>query len=513
MSNSRFIINFTEEVLCLRDELFYNFIEQQCGSFALEIMKAQDISSTDCLLETGNIFTFLQLDSDELIPLKRKAGILLNDGSFILKQGLEYKVESLLKTLRNLNQQHMKSSTNYNSNNVSEMVVPENLLKKFPFIETIITYSNLIVKSKHDFTFLNILMNNMIRNLVTDERGYRYENVVRQFATSLYILGRRTAYELLRLNIPGLLPSIQIIQSFISASDSHLSEGLFNFDGARDHFRSNQSTLGFIAEDATAVIQKISYDTTSNTFMGFSLPLNNNRMPVTNFYSTDSFNCLEEWYSNALKAKSLNAYLVQPLSSSSNSTSPYLIAAFGTNNKYKSTDVITRWHYLHQEFKAKGIRTLGFSTDCDSRYLHAMRSSLGFFTYFPYGDHPDLLSIDLPRNWGWYFMQHELLYVCFQDAVHICTKLRNRLLSDTTRLLLGNQLINIEPLLYIIDNYSKIDHLLVRSDVNPKDRQNYNSAAKICSDNVLMILDQIPNTLGLKIYLQVCTRSDYEKDV
>jgi hypothetical protein len=51
----------------------------------------------------------------------------------------------------------------------------------------------------------------MIRNLITQERGFRYEAVVRQFATSLYIFGSRTAYEFVRLNIPAFLSSVQII--------------------------------------------------------------------------------------------------------------------------------------------------------------------------------------------------------------------------------------------------------------------------------------------------------------
>jgi hypothetical protein len=45
-------------------------------------------------------------------------------------------------------------------------------------------------------------------------------------------------------------------------------------------------------------------------------------------------------------------------------------------------------------------------------------------------------------------------------------------LSKTATLLLGNQSINNNPLLHIIETYSKLDHALVWPDVNPKDRQN-----------------------------------------
>jgi hypothetical protein len=88
--------------------------------------------------------------------------------------------------------------------------------------------------------------------LIIEERGYRYDTIVRQFASCLYILGGHTAYEFVRLNIPGLLPSVQIIQAYIAASENHLTEGLFNFDVMQDDFNSFQSPLDFCVEDATA---------------------------------------------------------------------------------------------------------------------------------------------------------------------------------------------------------------------------------------------------------------------
>ncbi|CAF4644402.1 unnamed protein product, partial [Rotaria magnacalcarata] len=85
-------------------------------------------------------------------------------------------------------------------------------------------------------------------------------------------------------------------------------------------------------------------------------------------YSTDSFTCLENWYLNDPIAKSLGAHLIQPLSSSLENTSPYLLAVYGTNNKFKSPDVIARWGYIYRQCKAKGVRVIGYSSDCDSRY-------------------------------------------------------------------------------------------------------------------------------------------------
>lgn len=72
MSNFSSTNNLTEEVLSFRDDAFYKLVKEQCGSVVVEIMQAQDISSIDCLLDVNDIFGFMELDSDQLIPLKKK---------------------------------------------------------------------------------------------------------------------------------------------------------------------------------------------------------------------------------------------------------------------------------------------------------------------------------------------------------------------------------------------------------------------------------------------------------
>ncbi|CAF4380457.1 unnamed protein product [Rotaria magnacalcarata] len=211
-------------------------------------------------------------------------------------------------------------------------------------------------------------MTNIINNSIKEDRGYRYDSIVRQFASALYILGGRTAYEFVRINVSAFLPSIQSIQSSTASSENYLTEGHFDFNRVGDYFNSKKTTLAFCAEDCTATVSKIVYDTQTDTFIGFPLPLDQNGLPIAKLYSTDSFTCLENWYLNDPIAKSLGAHLIQPLSSSLENTSPYLLAVYGTNNKFKSPDVIARWGYIYRQCKAKGVRVIGYSSDCDSRY-------------------------------------------------------------------------------------------------------------------------------------------------
>ncbi|CAF4749033.1 unnamed protein product, partial [Rotaria sp. Silwood2] len=97
------------------------------------------------------------------------------------------------------------------------------------------------------------------------------------------------------------------------------------------------------------------------------------------------------------------------------------------------------------------------------------------------------------------------LFLLFQDATHLVTKWRNRLLSSTAELRLGKQLISINHLYDIIDNetYTKLDHGLTKSDVNPKDRQNFSSCLKLTSIDLFKILNNNVATRGTLIYLQI----------
>ena len=93
--------------------------------------------------------------------------------------------------------------------------------------------------------------------------------------------------------------------------------------------------------------------------------------------------------------------------------------------------------------------------------------------------------------------------MCFQDSIHLCTKLRNRLLSPTTTLLMGNKFATVDHLLQLMDNFSKIDHGLTVSDVLQKDRQNFSSCEKISNEIVLSLFSKISNSEATQAYLQI----------
>ena len=85
------------------------------------------------------------------------------------------------------------------------------------------------------------------------------------------------------------------------------------------------------------------------------------------------------------------------------------------------------------------------------------------------------------------------------------TKWSNRLLSSTAELCIGNRAISINHLYDIINNlaFNKFDRCLTKTNINPKDRQNFRSCLKITNNDVLRILSENVNIQGTFIYLQM----------
>ncbi|CAF3098909.1 unnamed protein product, partial [Rotaria sp. Silwood2] len=94
----------------------------------------------------------------------------------------------------------------------------------------------------------------------------------------------------------------------------------------------------------------------------------------------------------------------------------------------------------------------------------------GSLPNFQVHQHPQAFQIKTTLRWPWFYLREQQLLLFFQDSTHMVTKWRNRLLSSTAELCLGNQFILISHLHDIINNetYSKLDHGLTKSDINPK---------------------------------------------
>lgn len=68
------------------------------------------------------------------------------------------------------------------------------------------------------------------------------------------------------------------------------------------------------------------------------------------------------------------------------------------------------------------------------------------------------------------------------------TKCRNRILKTSRGTPIGQKIITVAHLQYLMRVVSKDKHQLTPSDVDPKDRQNFLSVEKICAERVTSCL-------------------------
>lgn len=104
----------------------------------------------------------------------------------------------------------------------------------------------------------------------------------------------------------------------------------------------------FLAEDGSGIVKKVTHDSMSNQLVGLVLPINGTTgMPLTYTYKADSAKNIE---THLAQPQSSLVYIItaQPLKKG---TPPFILLAFGTDNKFKTDDVLKRWMFTIDELQ------------------------------------------------------------------------------------------------------------------------------------------------------------------
>lgn len=370
-------LSLPTNVFDLQGEEFFQLVQEKCGITMAQILRYLEVISADCLLGIPDLFAFFHQDSVDLLTMTKKVGIILTDGSFKVKEGLRFQADTFIQSLKVLQHHERYSETN-------QLTISSAFIDRYPIIRQIVKFfeNDIPQPNNSRFAFTRTIIETIITNYNRANCRFSYTDSIREFAACLFILGGRNVYEFIRLNVSGLLPSLTTIQALIDTGTNHFQEGEFRYDAMCDYLSSNGSKLVFASEDCTSVIPKVTYDATSNSFIGF-VPSLKNGLPEVNKFSTESFAELENWFSTIAKSHLLNVHMIQPIVSTSNTCSPFMLSAYGTDNCFKTQDIINRWTNMVNECLKKDIKLIGFATDADTRYLKAMRLLMGFFAHMP----------------------------------------------------------------------------------------------------------------------------------
>ena len=235
-----------------------------------------------------------------------------------LKPGLRLDFDRFIAALHVVNDKNEHRERTHSSNN-DFLSLLKTFMKSFQI--------NIDSDSGDDFSFLSAFIENILSNLLKNKNNYRYDKAVLNFAQSLYILGGRNLYEFVRMNLPRALLSLTTLSDSSKKAGGCTEEAEFRFDDLHEHKRSMDYQVAVCSEDCTGVIKKIKYNASTNTFSGFSVPLQHG-LPVARYFQTNSFRQLKEWFETEDKSSHLNIHMIQPLFASNPYSSSFLLAAY-----------------------------------------------------------------------------------------------------------------------------------------------------------------------------------------
>lgn len=250
-----------------------------------------------------------------------------------------------------------------------------------------------LMQFKSTSEFLNMLKESALRNSNSKKHSNRFDEPLKVFSLYLFIIGGRLLYETLYCNLTSVLPSISTVNRMID-ENCGIYEGVVRMKELRQFLcRRGYPLKVYTSEDQTAVTKRIRYDSKTNNMIGFVLPLSKEHgFPKTDQYQVNSVEDIRNAFSNSPQSVNAYVFMAQPLV---DKAPAFCVSIFGSDNKFNSEDVFTRWKHLQEKAAECDIEIDGFASDGDWRCLKAMR----MLVHFPKNsDEHDLLKTNSPYD-------------------------------------------------------------------------------------------------------------------
>jgi len=348
---------------------------------------------------------------------------------------------------------------------------------------------------------LKQMLINAEKNVYKYPTQRRHSELLKKFATALFIYSGPLCYDFLHQNMPQALPSLRSVQNIIHSQYKVMHEGTFRFSDLAKHIANhNAPKIVSIGEDATRVIGRVDYDSETDRCVGFVLPVDDRGLPLVDSFLATSFSAIENMFGSATIAKYAYVYMAQPLGMN---VPPFCLACFGTDQKFTAEHVLQRWQLIYLECAKRGITVVSFGGDGDSRVMRAMKIAVSLI------DPPKDLTLETNKSsisvnpaWKSWFCISPTAISYVQDVVHIAVKFKARLLNPRVNLKLGPLFeAGAYHLEQLRSKYGKEDHFLRDKDLNHLDRQNYDAVLHII--NACPLLVNIPGACATKYYIEI----------
>ena len=116
----------------------------------------------------------------------------------------------------------------------------------------------------------NYLIEQSSKTFQRGSRGNKFSEDLKDYSSLLYLQGGPHLYEMISNN--ASVPSLASVKKLVLSSGERLTAGSLNFDGLFKHMQKYQTNRIIISEDATRLISKVTFDATTNNFLGLIGP-------------------------------------------------------------------------------------------------------------------------------------------------------------------------------------------------------------------------------------------------
>ena len=172
--------------------------------------------------------------------------------------------------------------------------------------------------------------------------GFRHDETTRKFASSLFCLTGKAAYEMLQANFGSALPSVATIHRIV-ASQNRIVEGDFRFEALIEHLKQWNAPMGVqIQLDDTRILKRIEYDLVLDRFVGFCLPIKDG-LPDANTFVFRTFQEIETVYKKESSSSYAHCIVAKPVMLEAPA---FVLFVLGTDSKYTHSDIGKRWQYI-----------------------------------------------------------------------------------------------------------------------------------------------------------------------
>ena len=351
-------------------------------------------------------------------------------------------------------------------------------------------------RKREPSSLLNMLELSKFKNENKTPLGYRYDTNLKMVSTHIRLLGGPNLYSFLNYNFN--IPCAQRVSNFIGETTDDVQEGSLRADALKRYLIDQKAPLKvWLAEDATALNNRIQYDSKNNLITGLILPKDDNSMPKVYSFKATSARVIENYFNTEKKASLLYCYMAQ---SNDPKIPPFTLLFFGTDNVMNYTDVLKRQMYITRELEKCGMEVMGFSGDGDTRIVKAMR------TYCELGSTSFANENDRQKYSNVTGFQAKFVpkLICIQDPVHLENRKKNRLMKDSTTYPMGNYYASSTDLETLLKYCSKVSHQLNYSDLSLKDKMNFDTTIKLTHPRVQKLLSKfVFGSDATQIYLKL----------